>query len=590
MEPKKGTAPRSGPPTVLPTASGPTTVEVNKDHYVKVEDALNTIRGHPVFKGVEKADAVGINKKAGKLSGYKDPFNNQKYNDAMQSAGMYEASCNLFWCNALFSATPGVPILELGISRLMEHHFSEPSPFPFPLIIAVESVSQQPWNHKGGLQRVSPEEVHHAFLLAVARDIVGNVETAKLELWRTVALTTTMRFEVIANDDDIFWRGIQLRELIVTEHKALTRTAFARIWEVARMKERLEGKSKSKLSAQKLAEEWRSKVMMSADSDEMSDAFIDASLTVFARLLTIPSAKDLIVWCERQYGHSGPLNSVWKLQSIINKARDPPRIQWTVEALVDGFRTQNIDLGEMSIRQLSGVKKKKLTGLLDVVLFKKDVLDQWLEHQLRTLLVPESVCKVLREKLGSYTSYRAHVTPYADAPGDGSWKRGWQPSAHLILALVEEMVYGYEFDGVYKTALKSGKGAGDVWEYTQVKERVTEIEEALTKEKNAASASSQQATSATSNATSGPSGASAGSSAAAEHTDGPDDDNRGEYFRILAEKMVKGHVSLAPEPNSEAPSSHGFSERPFAQNIFHNLRLDTERVCVRVHVCDRLPL
>jgi hypothetical protein len=198
----------------------------------------------------------------------------------------------------------------------------------------------------------------------------------------------------------------------------------------------------------------------------------------------------------------------------------------------------------------------------------------------------------LREKLGSYTSYRAHVTPYADATGDGSWKRGWQPSAHLILALVEEMVYGYEFDGVYKTALKSGKGAGDVWEYTQVKERVTEIEEALTKEKNAASASSQQATSATSNATSGPSGASAGSSAAAEHTDGPDDDNRGEYFRILAEKMVKGHVSLAPEPNSEAPSSHGFSERPFAQNILHNLRLDTECVCVcvRVRVCDRLPL
>jgi len=113
----------------------------------------------------------------------------------------------------------------------MEHHFSEPSPFLLPLIIAVESVSQQLWNHKGGLQRVSPVEVHHAFLLAVARDIVGNVETGKLELWRTVALTTTMRFEVIANDGDIFWRGIQLRELIVTEHKALTRTAFARIWE-----------------------------------------------------------------------------------------------------------------------------------------------------------------------------------------------------------------------------------------------------------------------------------------------------------------------------------------------------------------------
>jgi hypothetical protein len=563
---------RPGPPTVLPAASSPgpsTVVEVNKEHYVKVEDALNIIRSHPVFKGIEKADAVGIDKKAGKLSGYKDPFNNQKYNDAMQGAGMYEASCNLFWCNALFSATPGVPILELGITRLMEHHFCEPSPFPFPLIIAVESVSHQPWNHKGGLHRASPEEIDHAFLLAVARDIVGNVDNAKLEQWRTVGLTTTMRFEVIANDDDIFWRGIQLRELIVTEHKALTRTAFARIWEVARMKERLEGKTKTKLSAQKIAEEWRSKVMMSADSDEISDAFIDASLTVFARMLTLPLVKDLIVWCERQYGHSGPFNSVWKLQSIISKARDPPRISWTVEALVDGFRAGTIDLGEMSIRQLSGVKKKKVTGLLDVVLFKKDVLDQWLDHQLRALLVPESVCKVLREKLGNYTAYREFVTRYADethatssssTTGDASWKRGWQPSAHLILALVEEMCYGSEFDGVYKTALKAGKGAGDVWEYTQVKERVTDVEEALTKEKNAAAAASQQQSTHGSSSGIGasPGATTAGSTAASTstpaETDVPDDDNRAEYFRILAEKMVKGHVCLVPEPNSEAPA------------------------------------
>ena len=68
--------------------------------------------------------------------------------------------------------------------------------------------------------------------------------TERLQQWRAVALTTTLRFEVI-NEDDVFWRNISLRELIVTEYRALRRTAFARIWELARMKERLEAKLKT---------------------------------------------------------------------------------------------------------------------------------------------------------------------------------------------------------------------------------------------------------------------------------------------------------------------------------------------------------
>ena len=90
----------------------------------------------------------------------------------------------------------------------------------------MDSATDDPLEKKGALKRVSPEEVVQAFELAIARDIRANPDDHDvLKKWRASMLTVTFSFEVLPNEDVRYWRGVNLRELLVSEHAAVATTS-----------------------------------------------------------------------------------------------------------------------------------------------------------------------------------------------------------------------------------------------------------------------------------------------------------------------------------------------------------------------------
>jgi len=63
--------------------------------------------------------------------------------------------------------------------------------------IAVPGPEFNPLMHKGGLLRVSPEEITSASALAIARDIANNECESVLRTWRKFALSATGKFVVL---------------------------------------------------------------------------------------------------------------------------------------------------------------------------------------------------------------------------------------------------------------------------------------------------------------------------------------------------------------------------------------------------------
>lgn len=93
----------------------------------------------------------------------------------MSTAKAYDASCNLFWLNLQWSPCPSVPINRSAVDMLRRVYFTKPSRFPTPIVVAVPAggmTALEFHSTKGNLRRVSPEEIEHAFLLAVADAVI----------------------------------------------------------------------------------------------------------------------------------------------------------------------------------------------------------------------------------------------------------------------------------------------------------------------------------------------------------------------------------------------------------------------------------
>ena len=211
----------------------------NSDHLHKVEEALGTLSGHALFHNMVQEDPLGITATVGE-SGNLQPFDLDVYHRAIASAGKYTAGGNLFWIDFRWSATPGVPVRSEAVKRMAAQHFHTPIEYPGMLHVAV-TTDYEPLNHRGSWHSVSPEEMAHAMLFAVA-DAVRR-EQDNLELlgaWKRCMLCTTFRFTVLANAEKRTWYALQQREDVSHHQLLVHRSCFQRCHEMARLRHRLQ--------------------------------------------------------------------------------------------------------------------------------------------------------------------------------------------------------------------------------------------------------------------------------------------------------------------------------------------------------------
>jgi len=226
---------------------------VNKNLYTTL--SLDLAQVLNAFPGIVDQDPLHVSAQDGALSGYQAIYADTMYSAAMKSVGKYRCGGNMMWVNNLFSAAPGIPMVETRIASIVQYYFQKPAPYPMEVVIAIQQDDFQPLKHKGGLNSISADEMRLAYFRAIARDVRAKRGADVMAQWRHSLLTVTMEFRLLPTEDDVSFAAINMREDIVTKYTELARSAYQRIHEIALFKARKE-KVLGPLTHKRVAEEY----------------------------------------------------------------------------------------------------------------------------------------------------------------------------------------------------------------------------------------------------------------------------------------------------------------------------------------------
>ena len=199
---------------------------------------------------------------------------------------------------------------------------------PQPIVIRVPSTHWNPDQHHGGWQTCSPEELFFGFFLAIARDVCAAMDddsgayAKKVADWRAICLSMTMRFEVLETEDDMFWENVRLREMFTTAERAVARTPRQRIEEIHLIMDKFRQANGGKvMSAYQLVTAYKDnlKDTKSPHTEQLSETFIKAAITVKARALVIPEVLQVVKDMETDYMDKSPWRTIYALLAVVEK-------------------------------------------------------------------------------------------------------------------------------------------------------------------------------------------------------------------------------------------------------------------------------
>ncbi len=300
-----------------------------------MDSAIKTILDHETFRDIAKESPAGFGKKTApdakkqkqtpQTTTSMSPFDLDHLHEAMAGPGRYTCAGNDWWLNPTFSPQPGIPYNTVAIDGLNTSTFNEPEDYIGTTVILVPEKKFNPLNHKGGLMRLSPEEMFYAKILRVA-DII-KTEPANTELlnrWRAAFLNSSFTFELFESGgvevpEAALARSMNLREQAVGECAAVGRTALQRIFEVNKTRKMLEDKmGAAKVTVGTVAQYYKDNVKLAAKSERVTDTFVGQANMIWP-MLKCREIVETLQDMENHWGSAGPMDSHTKLQIIITK-------------------------------------------------------------------------------------------------------------------------------------------------------------------------------------------------------------------------------------------------------------------------------
>jgi len=140
----------------------------------------------------------------------------------------------------------------------------------------------------------------------------------------------------------------------------------------------------------------------------------------------------------------------------VDRAQSADRINWAVWGLVDGFRTENIDVGAFVVSKL----KYYSQSYVEVLNLKLAVRDKLLQQSLRTTgIIPAYVTK-LQEVLADFDSARAFITAFPGLTADTTWMAGMPESACCFLPVRQSRTWSTFRIGIPFQGRDQDKAAG----------------------------------------------------------------------------------------------------------------------------------
>ena len=225
-------------------------------------------------------------------------FNEQKWSDAMAArVPEYQCAGSFFWIDLGYNAVPDIPVSQAAI-----RHFSDQilnaGKLPFPTTIAIPGPSYDVKAHLGKLKRVSPEEPEMAMIFALDNSLRMDGSYDNAEKVKTILLSMTLEFKVLATPEACFLCQVNLREYITGLFTVAARSAVQRIIELMLFRDR----QKTKMSASDLALKWIDEVKMASISEKVTADFVRQAQAVYDNLFKNGQTFDIIMAAEQEWG------------------------------------------------------------------------------------------------------------------------------------------------------------------------------------------------------------------------------------------------------------------------------------------------
>jgi hypothetical protein len=332
----------------------------------------------------------------------------------------------------------------------------------------------EPLQHRGALRVLSPIEFALAAVQACYRDVQKKLPDNDMRKWKRAFQNVQFDFVKVPEAKTSLF-AFHLREMLLEQGESVGWSTLQRVQMIIREKHNLVLKTGKDVSSSTLSKHFQGN-KTARGQDDISPAFIDSALTIENRILKDDVAASVLSKVDRTHGLKGPFDSVYKLQTIINKCKSTTNIRWALTALVDMLDMDQITAGDFAVRKLE-------TALCPLVMLKL----QFRDHLLTTFLDSRPFNPVakskIREVFASHDAVRKHVTPYPGSAKPGlTWQAALPPSTQRLVELIENIVFLDTFDGTLKQGIKYGKSVDDVIEYNLIQEEVQDVLNCLQKE------------------------------------------------------------------------------------------------------------
>ncbi|CAJ1437032.1 unnamed protein product [Effrenium voratum] len=225
----------------------------NTDYYTKLMDSMSVIQGHPVFQRINEAMPLLITDDETKECGVQAVFEAEAAKIALARTGVYRAACNLFWLDLTSNSTPRVPLSYARVREWAQTVFGKgPRHFKDLILVAAPAADSDLLALRGSWKQVTPEELTHSTVFALADRITAGAGEEELRSWRSCLLSTPMMFSVLGNEDAIYWEAYDQRQRIVQSHDTIKRSARQWAHEIMAFKERKEQELGEALTSKRL--------------------------------------------------------------------------------------------------------------------------------------------------------------------------------------------------------------------------------------------------------------------------------------------------------------------------------------------------
>ena len=157
--------------------------------------------------------------------------------------------------------------------------------------------------------------------------------------------------------------------------------------------------------------------------------------------------------------------------------------------MIDGYRAGTLGKEDVNAAKL---QEQKRVNDVDVLIFKKSLLEELLTNELHEMRFPPEMTSLLRTKYVDYSAFR-NACGFEDNERaqfkqtvDLTWQGALSKSAFKYGQLIEQSIYGTTFNGAIRQCLKNSKSCEDTLQYGSFGIEIHKIYSEIEKEKGEA--------------------------------------------------------------------------------------------------------